>query len=194
MQRLNSMLDVARALEYLHCGLQTAVVHCDLKPSNVLLDVNMVSHVSDFGVSKMMGEDQSFSHTKTLATYGYIAPEYGLEGLVSTKCDVYSYGIMVMETFSAVWPWDEMFDGKSSLRSWVRDGIIVDGELLSSEDKFYDDKLRCLCSVMELALSCCVDNPEDRIVMADAVGELEKIKLQFLACSSTRLPAQDPKL
>ncbi|XP_012855512.1 PREDICTED: probable LRR receptor-like serine/threonine-protein kinase At3g47570, partial [Erythranthe guttata] len=94
MQRLNIMIDAACALEYLHHGYSTLIVHCDLKPSNVLLDEEMVAHVSDFGIAKLMGEGESSVHTNTLATMGYIAPEYGLEGLVSTRCDVYSYGVM----------------------------------------------------------------------------------------------------
>ncbi|XP_012833061.1 PREDICTED: probable LRR receptor-like serine/threonine-protein kinase At3g47570 [Erythranthe guttata] len=94
MQRLNIMIDVACALEYLHHGYSILIVHCDLKPSNVLLDEEMVAHVSDFGIAKLLGEGESTMHTNTLATMGYIAPEYGLEGLVSTRCDVYSYGVM----------------------------------------------------------------------------------------------------
>jgi LRR receptor-like serine/threonine-protein kinase FLS2 len=73
-QRLNIMIDVARALEYLHHGQTTPIVHCDLKPSNVLLDEDMVAHVSDFGISKLLGEDEFVSHTNTLATVGYMAP------------------------------------------------------------------------------------------------------------------------
>jgi LRR receptor-like serine/threonine-protein kinase FLS2 len=74
LQRLNIMIDVASALEYLHHGSSIPVVHCDLKPTNVLLDENMVAHVSDFGISKLMDEGQSITHTKTLATIGYLAP------------------------------------------------------------------------------------------------------------------------
>ncbi|PIN02252.1 Serine/threonine protein kinase [Handroanthus impetiginosus] len=191
MQRLNIMIDVGCALEYLHHGLSIGVVHCDLKPSNVLLD-NMVARASDFGIAKLLGEEQSFSHTNTLATFGYMAPEYGLEGLVSTKCDIYSYGILLMETFSRTKPNDNMFDGNFSLKRWVnnahQDGNIVkvvDANLLSTEDKFYNDKLNCLSSIMELALNCCADNPQDRIVMTEVVGVLKKIKLQFLAFDRT---------
>ncbi|KAK2355008.1 receptor kinase protein Xa21 [Trifolium repens] len=74
LQRLNIMIDVASALEYLHHGFSIPVVHCDLKPTNVLLDENMVAHVSDFGIAKLMDEGQSKTHTQTLATIGYLAP------------------------------------------------------------------------------------------------------------------------
>jgi len=74
LQRLNIMIDVAYALEYLHHGSSIHVVHCDLKPSNVLLDEDMVAHVSDFGIAKLMDEGQSKTHTETLATIGYLAP------------------------------------------------------------------------------------------------------------------------
>ena len=73
-QRINIMIDVACALEYLHYGYDAPVVHCDLKPSNILLDEDMVAHVSDFGIAKMFGEGESILHTHTLATLGYIAP------------------------------------------------------------------------------------------------------------------------
>ena len=74
-QRLNIMVDVASALEYLHFGYSTPIIHCNLKPSNVLLDNNMVAHLSDFGIAKLLaGEDQSTTQTQTLATIGYMAP------------------------------------------------------------------------------------------------------------------------
>lgn len=68
------MIDVASALKYLHHGSSISVVHCDLKPSNVLLDEKMVAHVSDFGISKLLDERQSKTHTQTLAILGYVAP------------------------------------------------------------------------------------------------------------------------
>ena len=75
LQRLNIMIDVASALEYLHFGYSTPIIHCDLKPHNILLDDNMVAHLSDFGIAKLLtGEDQSMTQTQTLATIGYLAP------------------------------------------------------------------------------------------------------------------------
>ncbi|XP_047250800.1 probable LRR receptor-like serine/threonine-protein kinase At3g47570 [Capsicum annuum] len=99
-QRLSIMIDVACALEYLHHGCLLPVIPCDVKPSNFFLDEDMVAHLSDFGISKLLGEDQDDLYTRTLATLGYIAPEYGLDGIVSTKCDIYSYGIMLLETLT----------------------------------------------------------------------------------------------
>ncbi|KAM3239255.1 hypothetical protein P3L10_014289 [Capsicum annuum] len=127
-QKLSIMIDVACALEYLHHGCTLPVIHYDVKPSNILLDEDMVAHLSDFGILKLLGEDESDLFTKTLATLGYIAPgmsldfslkllfsssfyvpPYGQDGLVSTKCDVYSYGIMLLETFTRRKPND--FEG-----------------------------------------------------------------------------------
>ena len=72
--RLNIMIDVASALEYLHQGYSTPMIHCDLKPSNVLLDEDMVAHLGYFGIAKLLGEEDSTIHTMTLATIGYMAP------------------------------------------------------------------------------------------------------------------------
>ncbi|XP_035545107.1 putative leucine-rich repeat receptor-like serine/threonine-protein kinase At2g24130 [Juglans regia] len=74
LQRLNIMIDVATAVEYLHLGYTTPIVHCDLKPTNVLLDEDMVGHVADFGISKLLGDGVSLTQTMTLATIGYMAP------------------------------------------------------------------------------------------------------------------------
>nr|XP_009598322.1 probable LRR receptor-like serine/threonine-protein kinase At3g47570 [Nicotiana tomentosiformis] len=187
-QRLNIMIDVACALEYLHHECSSPVIHCDLKPSNVLLDENMVAHLSDFGISKLLGKDESDLYTKTLATLGYIAPEYGLDGLVSTKCDVYSYGIMLMETFTRRKPNDEMFEGNLSLKQWVSYSLteaivdVVDANLVTPQDNHLNKKLDCVASIMKVALDCCVESPARRINMKNVVGMLQKIKIQFLAC------------
>ncbi|KAH6763907.1 hypothetical protein C2S51_015156 [Perilla frutescens var. frutescens] len=147
MQRLNIMIDVASALEYLHHGDSTPIVHCDLKPSNVLLDEDMIAHVSDFGIAKLLAKEESNIMTNTLATLGYIAPEYGLEGVVSTKCDVYSYGIMLMETFTRKRPSDDMFGGDLSLRSWVESSFpesldeVIDANLLNHEERNLEKKV-----------------------------------------------------
>ncbi|XP_027182372.1 receptor kinase-like protein Xa21 [Coffea eugenioides] len=186
LQRLNIMIDVASAVQYLHEEYSTPVIHCDLKPSNVLLDEDMVAHVSDFGVAKMLEKEESFAWTKTLATIGYIAPEYGSEGLISAKCDVYSYGIMLMEVFSRRKPNDEMFAGNLNLKSWINDSLpnsilrVIDAKLLKREDENFTEKLEGFSSIMELALKCVRESPTDRLSMKVVLETLKKIKLKFM--------------
>ncbi|KAK6134313.1 hypothetical protein DH2020_031936 [Rehmannia glutinosa] len=122
-ERLGILIDVASAIEYLHQGYSSPIVHCDLKPSNILLDENMVAHVGDFGISKLFMEDQRMAQTNTLGTIGYMAPEYGSSGLVSTAVDVYSYGILLMETFTRKKPTDEMFLGELTMTKWVSESF-----------------------------------------------------------------------
>ncbi|XP_027096840.2 uncharacterized protein [Coffea arabica] len=186
MQRLDIMIDVASGLEYLHYGYSTPIVHCDLKPSNILLDQDMVGHVCDFGIAKLLGDGESVVQTKTLATFGYIAPEYGLEGLVSTSCDVYSFGITLMETFTKRKPKDELFTEELSLRRWVQDCLpdsviqVIDVDLLHPEDGLVQKKINCISSVLQLGLSCTTDAPKERIYMKEVLRALQKIKLQFI--------------
>ncbi|XP_042944598.1 receptor kinase-like protein Xa21 [Carya illinoinensis] len=91
LQRLNIMINVASALEYLHYGFSTIIVHCDLKLSNVLLDVDMVAHVTDFGMAKLFGDEDSMMQTMTLGTLGYMALDFDAdndikpEGLASLE-------------------------------------------------------------------------------------------------------------
>ncbi|XP_069149600.1 probable LRR receptor-like serine/threonine-protein kinase At3g47570 [Solanum lycopersicum] len=185
-QRLDIMIDVASAMVYLHNGCSNPVVHCDLKPSNVLLDQDMVGHVSDFGIAKLLGAGETFVQTRTIATIGYIAPEYGQDGIVSTSCDVYSFGILMMETFTRIRPGDERFTGDLSIRRWVSDSFpneiqkVVDGNLVQLGDERIDAKMQCLLSVIELALSCTLATPDARISMEDSLSTLEKIRLQFV--------------
>ncbi|XP_027156472.1 putative receptor-like protein kinase At3g47110 [Coffea eugenioides] len=187
LQRLDIMIDVASALDYLHHGYSSPVVHCDLKPSNVLLDEDMTGHLGDFGISKLLGGGEITAQTKTLATIGYIAPEYGFEGVVSTRCDLYSFGILLMETFTRKRPTDEMFGEDCGLKDWVMDALqnsanhFIDSNLITVTDENSNKKVQCALSVMELALRCSAESPEQRIDARGALNELRKIKVVFLA-------------
>ncbi|XVF78838.1 hypothetical protein PTKIN_Ptkin14bG0169400 [Pterospermum kingtungense] len=181
------MIDVASALEYLHHGYTTPVIHCDLKPNNVLLDEDMVAHLGDFGISKLLGDEDSTIHTMTLATFGYMAPEYGSEGIVSTQCDVYSFGILLMETITRKKPTDEIFAGEMNLKYWVKRSLpsalmeVVDTNLLNGGERRYSTATRdCALSILQLALECSEEVPEERIGMKEVVPKLKKIKAKFL--------------
>ncbi|KAG7963678.1 hypothetical protein I3843_09G130300 [Carya illinoinensis] len=187
LQRLNIMIDVATALEYLHFGYSKTIVHCDLKPNNILLDEEMVAHVADFGIAKLIGDEDLIKRTITLATIGYMAPEYGSEGIVSIRGDVYNYGILLMETFTRKKPTDNMFVEEMNLKRWVEESLddlsiveIIDANLLGDERYKDATTMDSVSSIMRLALDCCVDSPEERINTRSIPIALNKIKSKFL--------------
>ncbi|KAL6288717.1 hypothetical protein ACE6H2_006227 [Prunus campanulata] len=191
LQRMNIMIDVASALEYLHHGNSVPIVHCDMKPSNILLDDDMVAHVADFGIAKLVGIGESTTQTMTLATIGYMAPEYGTEGIISTRGDVYSFGIVLIETFTRRKPTDEMFSGRMSLKQWIANSLllpdaiideVVDANLVWKTKQEHDVETwrDCLSSIIRLALICSAESPAQRINMQESVATLNKIKNKLL--------------
>ncbi|CAA0827777.1 Probable LRR receptor-like serine/threonine-protein kinase [Striga hermonthica] len=186
-QRLRVATDVALALEYLHHGHTFPVIHCDVKPSNVLLDEDMTAHLGDFGISKLLNEGLTVVVTKTLATIGYAAPEYGSEGKVSTSGDVYSYGILLLEMFTGRRPTDEIFGEEMSLREWVSRALmhgnlsseVLSPSLLSVDDPIFPVHEQCVSSVFELALKCSTASVAGRIDMVQVVAALHNIRAKL---------------
>ncbi|GAU15759.1 hypothetical protein TSUD_235750 [Trifolium subterraneum] len=152
--RLNIIIDVASALHYLHQECEQLVLHCDLKPSNVLLDDDIVAHVSDFGIARLVSVIGDTSHTDTSTigikgTVGYAPPvltqllphalEYGLGSEVSTFGDMYSFGILMLEMLTGRRPTDEVYGDGQNLHNFVAmsfpDNLIkiLDPHLLSSD-------------------------------------------------------------
>lgn len=111
--------------------------------------------------------------------------------MVSKACDVYSYGIILMEVFTKRRPSDEIFGENLSLKSWVNDSMpnsiveIVDADLLKANEEEHsnsNEKLECLSSVMELALKCVTESPKKRLTINDVVNSLKNIKVKYLEC------------
>ncbi|PKI69225.1 hypothetical protein CRG98_010362 [Punica granatum] len=201
LQRVNIATDVACAFDYLHHQSETPVVHCDLKPSNILLDDEMNGHVGDFGLVRFLPEaTQEFLSNQTSSigvrgSLGYIAPEYGAGKNVSTDGDVYSYGILILEMFTGKRPTDGMFTDGLNLNSFAKAALpeqvmhIVDPILFqdsqdqenSRENNRFLKIQECLVSIMEIGVLCSSELKENRMKMPDVVAALQTIRKKLVA-------------
>ncbi|KAB2010696.1 hypothetical protein ES319_D10G259200v1 [Gossypium barbadense] len=205
-QRFNVAIDVANALEYLHHRCETPIIHCDLKPSNVLLDGEMVGHISDFGLAKILsGDKPNFSTNESSSvglrgTIGYAPPEYGMGSELSRNGDVYSYGILLLEMLTGKRPTNERFTEGLSLHNFVKTALpdrvveIIDPILLQesvrggivaditlNENNLGNDiHLQCLNSIFEIGLTCSTESPSERMDMSNVITKLCSIREKFL--------------
>jgi serine/threonine protein kinase len=174
-QRIDIAMDVAYALDYLHHQSGNPVIHCDLKPSNVLLDADMVAHVGDFGLAKfaiLESSDQTQSQSVGLkGTIGYAAPEYGLANEASIEGDIYSYGILLLEMMTGKSPTDPMFGEAFSLHNYAK-AVLTDNAILIAEPNLTDS----IVSVMKIGVACSMESPQDRMAISDVIHQLQSIK------------------
>ncbi|WCJ38577.1 Receptor kinase-like protein Xa21 [Euphorbia peplus] len=209
LERLNIAIDIASALHYLHELCENPIVHCDLKPSNVLLDNEMVARLSDFGLARLLStpNDAARSQTSSIGlrgTIGYAPPEYGMGGEATKEGDVYSFGILVLEMFTGKRPTDERFEGHLNLHNFVKNALpngiveITDPTLfaggleeaaatVSTPDEEGHEtnscenlfRLECLVSVFGIGVACSEELPNERMCIKDVAKELDLIKNHF---------------
>ncbi|XP_042034310.1 probable LRR receptor-like serine/threonine-protein kinase At3g47570 [Salvia splendens] len=191
IQRLNIAIDIASAVEYLHFGTDSIVIHGDLKPSNILLDQDMVAKVGDFGLAKIVStisgslpSTEGSSSSAIKGTIGYIAPEYGMNYVASTQGDAYSYGVLVLEMFINKRPTSDSFEGCLNLQDFVCTALtdrvmeIVDPFLhqgFNVDEKYWE----CIVSILSIGVRCSKQLPTDRMSMREVVNDLKKIKKVF---------------
>ncbi|PWA70945.1 leucine-rich repeat protein [Artemisia annua] len=184
LQRINILRDVATALDYLHNRCQTTIVHGDLKPSNILLDDDMVAHVGDFGLARLLGADlNQNSSTGVKGTIGYAPPEYGIGSEMTSSGDVYSFGILLLEATTGKKPTDDMFNDGLSLHKFAYMALpdhvidVIDGDAIvlqcteANENKVEE----CLAATIKIGVSCSVDSPPQRMKIEIVVNELQRI-------------------
>ncbi|CAO2039649.1 unnamed protein product, partial [Urochloa humidicola] len=201
-QRISISVDVADALAYLHHDCGSPIVHCDLKPTNILLDDDMNAHLGDFGIARLVVDSRSVadghsggsSSLAVTGTIGYIAPEYAQTVHASTYGDVYSFGIVLLEMITGKRPTDSLFDGELNIVISVERNFpdqvlhIIDAHLpeeckgfikaaATTENTVY----RCILSFVEVALACTRPFPRERMSMREVAINLHAIRKSYVA-------------
>ncbi|KAK3008280.1 hypothetical protein RJ639_015348 [Escallonia herrerae] len=175
-QRMTIALDVARGVEYLHSLAQQSFIHRDLKPSNILLGDDMRAKVADFGLVKNAPDGKYSLETRLAGTFGYLAPEYAATGRVTTKVDVYAFGVVLMEIITGRKALDDTVpDERSHLVSWFRRVVINKDNIAKAIDQTLDpdeETFESICKAAELAGHCTAREPFQRPDMGHAVNVL----------------------
>ncbi|CAI0461142.1 unnamed protein product [Linum tenue] len=174
--RLRIALDAAKGLEYLHEHVSPPVIHRDFKSSNILLDKTFHAKVSDFGLAKL-GPERAGGHvsTRVLGTQGYVAPEYALTGHLTTKSDVYSYGVVLLELLTGRVPVDmKRPPGEGVLVSWALPSLTDREKVIQIMDPALEGQysMKEVVQVAAIAAMCVQPEADYRPLMADVVQSL----------------------
>ncbi|KAH8971560.1 hypothetical protein BDL97_02G149800 [Sphagnum fallax] len=176
--RYKICVGIARGLTYLHEDLQPCIIHRDIKASNILLDNNLNAKITDFGLARLFSQDQSHLFTDVrVGTFGYMSPEYATYGELSTKVDVYSFGVLMLEIISgrkSIVNFTSTSPEQISLVKWA--WILQKNKLLN--DLIDQKMINTLVAnevqlVINVALLCVQKKATKRPVMSHALAMLE---------------------
>ncbi|CAL1394990.1 unnamed protein product [Linum trigynum] len=175
-RRLNIALDVARGIEYLHTLAHQSFIHRDLKSSNILLADDFRAKISDFGLVKLAPDGEKSVETRLAGTFGYLAPEYAVTGKITTKVDVFSFGVVLMEMLTGLVALDEdRSEEKQYLAAWFWHVKSDKQKLRNAIDPALepnDETFESIWTIAELAGHCTAREPSQRPDMGHAVNVL----------------------
>lgn len=174
--RYEIALGIARGLSYLHEKCRDCIIHCDIKPENILLDAQLCPKVADFGLAKLMGRDFSRVLTTMRGTRGYLAPEWISGVAITAKADVYSYGMMLFELVSGRRNSEASEDGKVKFFPSLAASVAANGgDVLSLLDPILDRNADAeeVLKISKIACWCIQDDENTRPSMGQVVQILE---------------------
>ncbi|KAJ9190017.1 hypothetical protein P3X46_001254 [Hevea brasiliensis] len=174
-RRMNIAMGSAEGIAYLHHHATPHIIHRDIKASNVLLDSDFHAQVADFGFAKLIPDGATHVTTRVKGTLGYLAPEYAMLGKASESCDVYSFGILLLELASGKKPLEKTSGTvKRTITDWALP-LAYERKFTELADpklngKFEEEELK---RVVLVALKCADNRPETRPTMLDVVELLK---------------------